>query len=151
MQLILLTLQESGNYGAFWQAYALKTHLESEGHSVTLPAVMPRSIHRPGWRRFLGRSVRDTVTKCVNAYKRRFFDDFWAQHLYGGRGRPVTAAGSVRSSSHARVSGRALCPSVQRKRGARIRKCLFSQSARLLIAGACHSVLGAWIVAAFLS
>jgi hypothetical protein len=97
MRLTLLTLQESDNYGAVWQAYALKTHLESAGHTVTLPAVTPEWIPGPGWRRFVGRSVRDTVTKCVNAYKRRFFDEFRARHLYGAPARPVTA-GSLLAS-----------------------------------------------------
>ena len=97
MRLVLLTLQESDNYGAVWQAYALKTHLESLGHSVVLPPVTPRSIHRPGWRRFLGRSVRDTLTKCVNAYKRRYFDGFRTNFLYGGRSQPLTADVLIRS------------------------------------------------------
>jgi hypothetical protein len=91
MRVTLLTLQESDNYGAVWQAYALKTHLEMLGHTVTLPPITPRAIYRRGWRRFIGRSLGETAAKCISAYKRRSFDDFRARYLYGGRPRPLTA------------------------------------------------------------
>jgi hypothetical protein len=92
MRVTVLTLQESDNYGAVWQAYALKTHLEILGHTVTLPAITPRAIHRRGMRRFIGRSLAETTAKCMNAYKRLSFNSFRARYLYHGRPRPLTSA-----------------------------------------------------------
>ena len=84
---LIFTLQYSDNYGTVLQAYALQEALKSLGLSAYIAPIMPK---RPNvLRRFVGRTVNDTIQKIRQEYwhcrRGRFFKGFRSDWFdYGG-------------------------------------------------------------------
>ena len=87
---LIFTLQYSDNYGTVLQAYALQKALRQLGMSACIAPIMPK---RPNvFRRFIGRTVNDTIRKIRQEYwhcrRGRFFKGFRSDWFdYGGLGR----------------------------------------------------------------
>jgi hypothetical protein len=84
MKIGIVTLQETNNYGAVLQAFALQTALQKLGHAPFFPAIQPSLMHRRGIRKVIGRSIGETCAKCYELAKFAVFERFRKRYLQRG-------------------------------------------------------------------
>lgn len=102
MNIAIVTLQESDNYGAVWQAYSLAEQLRLMGHRPSLVPWVPRTWKtKKGLSRLFSSRLEKTIRKLVAHVNHQKFKAFRNLNLYQGNPRRLPADGLIASGLQA--------------------------------------------------